>query len=182
MGDPVKPDFQILYSENQIRKRIQELAAEISKDYRKHPIQVIALLNGSFMFLADLVRQLHKQGIALTLDFMKISSYGADTVSSGKPVILQKLGSSVENRHVLVIDDILDTGNTLKFVCAQLREMNPASLKTCVLLDKPSRRQTGLHADYAGFKVENIFVVGYGLDFNDRYRELPFIAALKEKK
>jgi hypoxanthine phosphoribosyltransferase len=169
---------EILLTEREIGERVKELAAQISRDYEgKEPV-LVCVLNGAFMFLADLVRCLT---IPVTIDFVKWVSYGDDTRSSGVVRILKDLDESVESRHVLIVEDIIDTGLTLHYLMENLRARNVASLKVVALLDKPSRRKIAVKADYLGFSVPDAFVVGYGLDFGQNYRHLPFVGVLKSE-
>jgi hypoxanthine phosphoribosyltransferase len=165
---------RVLITEEQIEKRILTLAREIERDFRGREMVVVSLLNGTVMFLADLMRHLN---LPLRLDFMGVSSYGANT-DSGELVFTKELRLDVRGRDVLLIDDILDTGKTLRYVLPKLRALKPRRIKICVLLDKPSRRVEKIHADYAGFEIPDYFVVGYGLDFAERYRNLPFVGVL----
>lgn len=165
----------VLIPAKQLQERIGSLAAQIAADYAGRDTVIVALLSGTVMFLADLLRRLE---LPLRLDFMGVSSYGGGT-ESGQLVYTKELKLSIRGRHVLVVDDILDTGKTLRSVTAKLGELGPASLKTCVLLDKPERRVGQFVADYVGFVIPNLFVVGYGLDYDERYRNLPFVGVLK---
>ena len=165
---------RVLITEGQIEKRIKTLAQEIERDFRGREMVVVSLLNGTVMFLADLMRHLN---LPLRLDFMGVSSYGMGT-ESGELVFTKELRLDVKGRDVLLIDDILDTGKTLRLVLPKLRALKPRRIKICVLLDKPSRRVENIHADYAGFEIPDYFVVGYGLDFAERYRNLPFVGVL----
>jgi hypoxanthine phosphoribosyltransferase len=165
---------RVLITEGQIEKRILTLAREIERDFRGREMVVVSLLNGTVMFLADLMRHLN---LPLRLDFLGVSSYGAGT-DSGELVFTKELRLDVRGRDVLLIDDILDTGKTLRYVLPKLRALKPRRIKICVLLDKPSRRVEKIHADYAGFEIPDYFVVGYGLDFAERYRNLPFVGVL----
>lgn len=166
----------VLISEQRIQKRVRELARQIQADYSDRELVMVALLNGTVMFLADLVRHLE---LPVRLDFIGVSSYGSGT-TSGNLVYTKELKLDVRRRHVLLIDDILDTGRTLSSVTAKLSKLEPASLRTCVLLDKKSRRVENVRAEYVGFSIPDEFVVGYGLDYAERYRNLPFIAVLQE--
>ncbi len=169
---------EVLFSEQDINKRIEELGMQISKDYEgKFPL-LVCILRGAFMFLADLVRKID---IPMSVDFMAISSYGGKTDSTGQVKILKDLDTSIKNRHVLIVEDIVDTGLTMDAVTRLLGTRKPASLKIASLLDKEERRLIPIKVDYYGFKVPNEFVVGYGLDYEERYRNLPFIGILKEK-
>ncbi len=165
----------VLIPADQLQDRIGQLARQITVDYAGRDTVIVALLSGTVMFLADLMRRLE---FPMRLDFMGVSSYGSGT-ESGQLVYTKELKLSIRGRHVLVVDDILDTGKTLRSVTAKLAELGPASLKTCVLLDKPERRSGQFEVDYVGFSIPNLFVVGYGLDYDERYRNLPFVGVLK---
>jgi len=165
----------ILVDRSQIARRVEELARQIKQDFRDKDLVIVSLLSGTVMFLADLIRQID---LPLHLDFMGVSSYGAGTVAR-ELVYTKELRLDVKQRDVLLIDDILDTGQTLGSVSGKLRELHPRSIKTCVLLNKPARRKHPIEADYIGFDIPDEFVVGYGLDFAERYRNLPFIGILK---
>lgn len=167
---------QILFTQEQVTARVREMAAQISRDYAGKTPLVVGILRGSFIFMADLVRAME---VPLTLDFMVASSYGAGTVSSGKVKIGLDLQEDIAGRDVLLVEDILDTGNTLSKLVAELKTRQPASLKLCVLLDKPERRTKPIEADYVGFTIPDAFVVGCGLDYNQLYRQLPYIGILK---
>lgn len=169
---------QVLLTKEQIAQRVQELGAQISRDYADKDLMLICILKGANLFLADLARQIT---IPLSYDFVAVSSYGADTKSSGVVRILKDLDESVESKHVLVIEDIVDTGLTLRlsYLLENLRSRRAASVKVCTLLDKPSRRRVDVPVDYYGFKVEDQFVVGYGMDYQGKYRSLPYIGLLK---
>ena len=164
----------VLLTERQIRRRVRDLAGELTQDYAGKDLLVVPLLTGTLMFLADLLRHLT---LPLRLDFLGVSSYGAGTVS-GHLVLTKELRLEARGRHVLLVDDILDTGRTLAEVQARMAALGPRSLRTCVLLDKPARRREPVQADYVGFVIPDLFVVGYGLDFAERYRNLPFIGVL----
>ena len=165
---------RVLITEEQIAQRIKILAREIERDFRGREMVVISLLNGTVMFLADLIRHLN---LPLRLDFMGVSSYGAGT-ESGELVFTKELRLDVRGRDVLLVDDILDTGRTMSRVLPKIRALQPRRIKICVLLDKPSRRVETVKADYVGFEIPDLFVVGYGLDFAERYRNLPFVGVL----
>jgi hypoxanthine phosphoribosyltransferase len=164
----------ILITEAQIARRIKSLAREIEGDFRGHETVVVSLLNGTVMFLADLIRHLN---VPLRLDFIGVSSYGVGT-ESGDLVFTKELRLDVRGRDVLLVDDILDTGKTMSRVIPKLRLLKPRRIKTCVLLDKPARRRDQIVPDYVGFEIPDLFVVGYGLDFAERYRNLPFVGVL----
>ena len=169
---------QVLLTEEQIRARVAELGAQISQDYAGKELMLVCILKGANIFLADLCRQIT---LPLSYDFVAVSSYGADTKSSGVVRILKDLDESVESKHVLVVEDIVDTGLTLRlsYLLENLRSRRAASVKICTLLDKPSRRRVEVPVDYCGFTVEDRFVVGYGLDYAGLYRNLPYIGVLK---
>ncbi len=165
----------ILITEADLAERVKTLAQQIEKDYIGKEMVIVSLLNGTVMFLADLIRNI---SLPLRLDFIGVSSYGAGT-ESGDLVFTKELRLDVRGRDVLLVDDILDTGRTLHRVLAKLRKLKPREIKTCVLLDKPERRVEKVEGDYVGFKIPNQFVVGYGLDYAERYRNLPFVGVLK---
>ena len=172
-----QPKLQILFNRQEIEATVSRLAAEISQDYRdKYPL-LIGILKGSFMFMADLIRHLD---FPLEVDFIGLSSYGGDRQTSGKVKVLKGLQSPVKGREVLVIEDIIDTGLTTAFCLDYLRQKKPASLKLCALTDKPSRRQIPVTIDYLGFTAPNKFLVGYGLDLNQKFRNLPDICFIED--
>ncbi|MDY3015271.1 MAG: hypoxanthine phosphoribosyltransferase [Evtepia sp.] len=166
---------QILFTQEEIAARTREMAAQITKDYEGKSPLVVGILRGSFIFMADLVRHID---LPLTLDFMSASSYGSGTTSSGLVNIRLDLSEDIAGRDVILVEDILDTGNTLSKLVAELKTRTPASLKLCVMLDKPDRRTRPIEADYVGFKIPDAFVVGCGLDYDQRYRQLPYIGIL----
>lgn len=166
---------RVLFTEQQIARRIRTLARDIQRDFAGREMVVIAVLNGTVMFLADLIRHL---SLPLRLDFIGVSSYRAGT-APGELVFTKELQLEVRGRHVLLVDDILDTGRTLARVAAKLRALRPRRLKTCVLLNKAARRVEKIEADYVGFDIPDFFVVGYGLDLAERYRNLPFVGVLR---
>jgi len=169
-------DMQTLISQDQLQQRITALAQEISND---HPngVHMVCVLKGAFMFLADLVRAMTCE---VTLDFMAVSSYGLSTRSSGQVRVLKDLDTAVDGRSVIIVEDIVDTGLTLTYLQAVLRARGPRTLKTACLLSKPSRRQTDVAVDYVGFTIDDLFVVGYGLDSGERYRNLPYLAVVND--
>jgi len=176
---PVPPRWRrdverILITERQLAGRVKALARQIERDYRGREIVVVALLNGTVLFLADLVRHLN---LPLRLDFIGVSSYGSG-VTPGELVFTKELRLDVRGRDVLLVDDILDTGKTLSRVLPKIKILKPRRIRTCVLLDKPSRRVEKISPNYVGFTIPDAFVVGYGLDFAERYRNLPFIGVL----
>ena len=167
---------EVLINQQQIIEKVKELGLQISKDYQGKELIVVGILKGAIIFLSDLIRSIE---VPLTLDFMAVSSYGAGTSSSGAVRILKDLECSVEGKHLLVVEDIVDTGLTLKYLLDNLKARDPASIRICTFLDKPSRRLIPVQPDYNGFAIPDRFVVGYGLDFNEQYRHLPYVAALK---
>jgi hypoxanthine phosphoribosyltransferase len=168
----------VLISEADIKQRIVSLAAEIERDYPKSDeIHLVAILKGGFMFMADLVRAMSDR---VTMDFMAVSSYGKGTTSSGQVRVLKDLESNLEGRHIIVVEDIVDTGLTLHYLQDLLKARAPKSMKTACLLSKPSRRKVEVQVDYIGFTIEDHFVVGYGLDYAEKYRNLPYIAILEQ--
>jgi len=169
---------RVLISQEELQKRVRELGAQVSADYRDLNPLLLCVLKGGFLFLADLSRALT---IRHGVDFMAISSYGNSTVSSGVVRILKDLDTDITGRHVLIVEDIIDTGQTLAYLLENLRVRQPASLRICALLTKPARRQVPLQIDYVGFEIPDEFVIGYGLDFAEDYRNLPFIGVLKRE-
>ena len=165
---------RVLITEAQLARRIKILAREIERDFHGREMVVVSLLSGTVMFLADLMRYVN---LPLRLDFLGVSSYGSGT-ESGELVFTKELKLDVRGRDVLLVDDILDTGKTLSRVLPKLKALKPRRIKVCVLLDKPERRAEKIKADYIGFQVPDYFVVGYGLDFAERYRNLPFVGVL----
>ncbi|MSU64466.1 MAG: hypoxanthine phosphoribosyltransferase [Pedosphaera sp.] len=168
---------RMLFTPEEIDHTVHRLAGEILTQYLDKPLTIISVLTGSLLFISDLIRLLP---IRLHLDFIGTSSYGDNTTSSGTITITRQLRLGVKERHVLVVDDILDTGQTLSQVVDIVRALHPADVKTCVLLDKPSRRTVDIKPDFRGFAIPDLFVVGYGLDYAEQYRNLPYIAVLKE--
>lgn len=166
---------RILFSEEQIRKRIQELGAEIAQDYGEREPHLITIVKGSIPFISDLMRVMN---FPVSLDLLGVASY-AGTSSSGEVRLTKDLDQSIEGRHVLVVEDVIDSGLTLSYVLRNLRQRAPASLKVVTLLDKPEGRKTQVEADYVGFTIPDEFVIGYGLDWNQSYRNLPYIGILK---
>lgn len=171
--EEVKDKIKVLIEKENLEKRIDELALEIQNDYLNKDILVICILKGSLFFTVDLTKRIknHK----LEIDFMRISSYGDELISSGNINIIKDLESDINGRNVLIVEDIIDSGNTLYYLKDILEKRNPKSLKICTLLDKKSRRVKNIVPDYIGFEIENKFVVGYGLDYKDCFRNLPFI-------
>lgn len=174
---PLHPAIEtVLVSEDAIKARVKELGAELKRVYGDEELTFISIMNGAILFTADLLRQIDNPA---RLDCIRISSYGNATESQGTPKLVHSLMLDVTNRHVLLVDDILDTGKTLSLVSGMIRGLQPASLRVCVLLDKKGRRQVPFEADFVGFAIPDKFVVGYGLDFAERYRNLTSIGVLK---
>lgn len=167
---------KVLISEAELRARVAELGQQITQDYQGKDLLIIGIFKGAVPFLSDLIRQIK---IPLVYDFMAVSSYGAGTRSSGAVRILKDLDTSVEEKHLLIVEDIVDSGLTLSYLTENLTSRHPLSLKIATLLDKPERREVDIHPDYNGFVIPNEFVVGYGLDFAEKYRNLPYVGILK---
>lgn len=167
---------KIVFTSDEIHKKVKEIATQLNDYYNGEEVIFVCVLKGSLPFYADLVREVD---FPVTFDMVCVSSYGASTESSGALKIKLDSGISYENKHVLIIEDILDTGNTLYNLMEHFLDRNPKTMKLCCLLDKPSRRLRNIEADYCGFKIPDEFVVGYGLDYAEKYRELPYIGALK---
>lgn len=166
----------IMIDEDTVDNRIKEIAEQISKDYAKKEVRLICILKGSVFYTTELAKRLT---IPTTMDFMKVSSYGSGTVSSGKIEIKKDLDDSIEGLDVIVVEDIVDSGHTLSQLIPELKKRNPRSLAVTTLLDKPSRREVEVDVDYIGFEIEDKFVVGYGLDYDQSYRDLPFIGVVE---
>lgn len=169
---------KVLISELEIQRRISQLADQITADLKGHDIVMISILKGAFVFTADMARSLNSNGLYFDIDFIKASSYGSNTTSVGEVRISLWHNLNVVNRTVLLVDDIVDSGYTCSYVREKLLAEGAANVKTCVLLDKPKARKIDFKPDYAGFEVPNMFVVGYGLDFDEKWRHLPYIAEL----
>ena len=167
---------RVLFTEEELKARVAEIDARIDRDYAGKEPMLISVLRGSFIFMADLARAIT---LPCTVDFMAVSSYGSGTTSSGQVKITKDLSESIEGRDIIVVEDILDSGNTLSYLFQLLQARHPASVRLCTLLDKPSRRTKPITADYTGFTVDDLFVVGYGLDYAEKYRNLPYIGILK---
>jgi hypoxanthine phosphoribosyltransferase len=173
MDDDVE---EVLLSEEQIRARVGELGQQLATDYAGRFPVLVSVLKGSFVFLSDLVRSMP---VPLSVDLMELSSYGASTESSGQVRILKDLSGPITGRDVIVVEDIIDTGLTLNYLLKYLRDRNPSSVTICCLLDKPARRLAEIQIDYRGFTIPDRFVIGYGLDYDERYRNLPYIGVLR---
>ena len=168
--------IRVLLTEEEVNKKISEVAAQINKDYEGKEVHLICILKGGVFFTCELAKRLT---VPVTLDFMSVSSYGDDTKSSGVVKIVKDLDQPLEGRDVLIVEDIIDSGRTLSYLIEILKKRNPASLKLCTLLDKPERRVKEVHVDYTCFNIPDEFVVGYGLDYAQRYRNLPFIGVVE---
>ena len=168
----------ILFNEEQLKARVREIAGQIDRDFAGKEPMLISVLRGSFIFMADLMRSIT---LPCTVDFMAVSSYGAGTTSSGQVKITKDLSESIEGRDIIVVEDILDSGNTLSYLLKILENRHPASIRLCTLLDKPDRRVKPVEVHYSGFTIPDAFVVGYGLDYAEKYRNLPYIGILKPR-
>lgn len=166
----------VLFTEEQLQARVAEIAAQIDRDYAGKQPLLVSVLRGSFVFMADLVRRIT---LPCTVDFMAVSSYGSGTTSSGQVKIVKDLSEQIEGKDVIVVEDILDSGNTLSYLLKLLEARHPASIRLCTLLDKPERRTKPVAVQYSGFTIPDEFVVGYGLDYDEKYRNLPYIGVLK---
>ena len=167
---------QILYTEEELRQRVRELGCQITADYAGRTPLLISVLRGAYIFMADLTRSIN---LDVAVDFMSVSSYGAGTVSSGQVEIKKDLSDSIEGKDLIIVEDILDSGNTLYYLLDVLRARKPASVRICTLMDKPERRSRPIKADYVGFTIPDAFIVGYGLDYAEKYRNLPYVGVLK---
>ncbi len=167
---------EVLVSADELQARVRELGGQISRDYAGRPLLLIGVLKGAVFFLSDLMRYIE---IPVEVDFMAVASYGSATDSSGVVRILKDLDAAIEDRDVLIVEDIVDSGLTLQYLLRNLGSRDPRTLEVCALLTKPARRKVALQARYVGFEIEDRFVVGYGLDYAERYRNLPFVAALE---
>lgn len=168
---------RVLITEEEIKRRVKELGEEISRDYKGKDLVIVAVLRGAIVFLCDLIREI---SIPITLDFLSISSYSGQT-QTGVVRILKDLDESIEDRHVILVEDIIDTGLTLNYILKTLKARRPADIRVCALLDKKARRIVDVRIDYVGFEIPDEFVVGYGMDYGQRYRSLPFIGILKRE-
>jgi hypoxanthine phosphoribosyltransferase len=176
---PARPEgiAEILVQSDELQHRVRELGAEITRDYRDSDLLLVCVLKGAVFFLSDLMRQID---VPCEVDFMAVASYGSATESSGVVRILKDLDSPIEGRNVLIVEDIVDSGLTLSYLLRTLRARGPASLEVCALLTKPDRRQVDTPARYVGFEIPNRFAIGYGLDHAERFRNLPYVAALAD--
>ena len=168
--------IRVLLTEEEVDKRIQEIGEQISKDYAGKQVHLVCVLKGGSFFMCELAKRIT---VPVSLDFMSVSSYGSDTKSSGVVKIVKDLDQPLDGKDVLIVEDILDTGVTLSNLVPMLKMRNPNSVKICTILDKPSRRKADIQPDYEGFQVPDEFVVGYGLDYDEKYRNLPYVGVLK---
>lgn len=169
--------IRVLVSEEDVTKRIKEIGAQISKDYEGKEVHVICVLKGGVFFMCDLAKRI---SVPVSMDFMSVSSYGNEKQSSGVVKIVKDLDESLDGKDVIIVEDIIDSGRTLSYLVEILKKRNPNSLKICTLLDKPERRVSNVKVDYVGFNIPDEFVVGYGLDYMQKYRNLPFIGVVEE--
>lgn len=169
---------EILFTEEEIKAKVRDLGKKITEDYQGKDLLVICILKGAMPFMADLIREIK---LPLQIDFMAVSSYGASTVSSGVVRIIKDLDTSIENKHILIVEDIIDTGLTLKYLVKNLKNRGPASVNVCTFMDKPERRKVTMVPDYCGYTIPDAFVVGYGLDYNQKFRNLPYVGILDPK-
>ena len=167
---------KVLLSEEEVDARIKAIGEQISKDYEGKQVHLVCVLKGGSFFMCELAKRIT---VPVSLDFMSVSSYGGDTKSSGVVRIVKDLDESLKDKHVLVVEDIVDSGRTLSYLLEMLRDRGPASLRLCTLLDKPDRRVVDVHVDYTGFQIPDEFVVGYGLDYDQKYRNLPYIGVVE---
>ena len=167
---------RVLLTEEEVDKRIQEIGEQISKDYEGKQVHLVCVLKGGSFFMCELAKRI---SVPVSLDFMSVASYGSDTKSSGVVKIVKDLDDSIKGKDVLVVEDIVDSGRTLSYLLEMLRDRGPASLKLCTLLDKPDRRVRDVKVDYVGFEIPDEFVVGYGLDYAQKYRNLPYVGVVE---
>ena len=169
-------EIRVLISEEEIEERIREMGRQISEFYQGEPVHLVSVLKGGVFFTCELAKRL---SVPVSFDFMSVSSYGAGTKSSGVVKVIKDLDEAIEGKHVLVVEDIVDSGRTLSYPLENLKSRKPKSLRLCTLLDKPERRVTDVHVDYTGFEIPDEFVVGYGLDYMQHYRNLPYIGVVE---
>ena len=172
MGDKIR----VMYSEEEVDKRIRELGEQISKRYEGKTVHMICVLKGGVFFMCELAKRIT---VPVSLDFMSVSSYGSDTKSSGVVKIIKDLDEPLEGKNVIIVEDIIDSGRTLAYLIEVLKQRNPKNIELCTLLDKPDRRVVDVDVEYVGFQIEDKFVVGYGLDYDQKYRNLPYIGVVE---
>ena len=168
--------ISVMIPENEVDARIQEIGEQISKDYASEEVHLICVLRGGSFFMCELAKRI---SVPVTLDFMSVSSYGMDTKSSGVVKIVKDLDDSIKGKNVIVVEDVVDSGRTLSYLLEMLKKRGPKSMRLCTLLDKPERRVVDVHVDYTGFEIPDEFVVGYGLDYAQKYRNLPYIGIVE---
>ncbi|MBR1900189.1 MAG: hypoxanthine phosphoribosyltransferase [Lachnospiraceae bacterium] len=171
----MKETSRVLIPEDKVDERIAQLGEQISRDYAGKQVHLIGILKGSIFFICELAKRIT---VPVTMDFMSVSSYGAGTKSTGVVKLIKDLDEPIEGKHVLVVEDIIDSGHTLSYLLKNLSDRHPASIRLCTLLDKPERREVDVEVDYQGFSIPDEFVIGYGLDYDQRYRNLPYIGVL----
>ena len=171
----MKETTRVLIPEEKVDERIAQLGEQISRDYEGKQVHLIGILKGSIFFICELAKRIT---VPVTMDFMSVSSYGAGTKSSGVVKLIKDLDESIEGKDILVVEDIIDSGHTLSYLLKNISSRNPASIRLCTLLDKPERREVDVEVDYQGFSIPDEFVIGYGLDYDQRYRNLPYIGVL----
>ncbi|MDD3238823.1 MAG: hypoxanthine phosphoribosyltransferase [Lachnospira sp.] len=176
LGMETDHKIRVMIPEEELDKKIEELGAQISKDYAGKQVKLICILKGSIFFCCELAKRIT---VPVTIDFMQVSSYGSGTTSSGQVKIKKDLDESIEGNHVIVVEDIIDSGNTLARLIPMLKDRKPADLVVCTMLDKPERREVEMEVKYNGFQIPDEFVVGFGLDFDQKYRNLPFIGVIE---
>lgn len=168
--------IKVLLTEEEVDRKIKEIGEQISKDYEGKQVHLVCVLKGGSFFMCELAKRIT---VPVSLDFMSVSSYGSSTKSSGVVKIVKDLDEPLKDKHVIVIEDIVDSGRTLSYLMTMLKDRHPASLRLCTLLDKPDRRVVDVHVDYTGFQIPDEFVVGYGLDYDQKYRNLPYIGLVE---
>ena len=168
--------IEVMISEEEVNRRIRELGEQISRDYEGKQVHLVCVLKGGSFFLCELAKRIT---VPVSIDFMSVSSYGGETTSSGIVRIVKDLDTPIEGKNVLIAEDIIDTGRTLAYLMEHLKQRKPKSLKLCTLLDKPDRRVSDVKVDYTGFEIPDEFVVGYGLDYDQRYRNLPYVGVVE---
>lgn len=176
MQENMQDKIKVLISEDEVDKKIRQLGEQISKDYAGKELHLICVLKGGVFFTCQLAKSIT---VPLSFDFMSVSSYGDETTSSGRVKIVKDLDNPIEGKDVLIVEDIIDSGNTLRYLCDLLNSRKPNSMKLCTLLDKPERRVTDVEVDYVGFQIPDKFVVGYGLDYAQKFRNLPYIGVIE---
>lgn len=176
--DMMKDIKKVLYSKEEIAKRVKELGAQITKDFKDEKITLICILRGSCVFFADLLRAIK---LDVDIDFISVSSYGTGTVSTGEVNLIKDLGAPIKDKNVILVEDIIDTGTTLSYLKRVFEARGPKTIKICTILDKPSRRKVKMEGDYVGFEIPDEFVVGYGLDYDQKYRNIPEVCVLKRQ-